>query len=316
MTTGLPTALTDRIASNLRERLSRRQAGHCVRVDDLSAEDARAVAEAIASQSPAFDVHVLSAEARSPPLEIGADRAIELRNRKLQPLLLLVPSGTGHAASSLDNSFEPLPLMTLLREISAGLEKELSGTPAGPVVREVRQVLGRTRKVETWARFLGAVAAADPAAATAGRELWQVGLVPDLDEEGLLGGCAGTRRRSRRSAARRGPPHASSTASWPRTSRPARCGSELQSFLERREAGALADALRWTHDIAEQYPGELTFERWPLTESQDAGLTAGQGRAVPQGGRHPRPALQAAPRRRGRPAVLRRQPRASPARWS
>lgn len=272
MTTGLPATLTGRIAADLRDRLSQRHDGHCVRVDDLSAEDARAVAEEIATQAPGFDVHVLSAASPVSPREIGVDRAIELRNRKRKPLLLLVPSGTGHAASSLDNSFEPLPLIRLLKEISTALEKELSGTPAGPVVSEVRQVLGRTRKVEPWARFLGAVSA-DPAVATVGRELWQVGLVPDLDEAGIQG-------RLRRNA--------KAVAAISRPARPTArvidrllaadikadpVRQKLQLFLERREAGELADALRWTRDIGNHHPGTLTFERWPLTESHDAGLT-------------------------------------------
>ena len=272
MTTGLPATLTGRIAANLQDRLSRRNAGHCVRVDDLSAQDARAVAEEIASRSPGFDVHVLSASGPVSPWEIGVDRAIELRNRKRKPLLLLVPSGTGHAASSLDNSFEPLPLMTLLKEISAVLEKELAGTPADPLVREVKKVLGRARKVEPWARFLGAVSA-DPAVATAGRELWRVGLVPDLDEAGIQG-------RLRRNA--------KAVAAISRPARPTArvidrllaadikadpVRQQLQLFLERREAGELADALRWTRDIGDHHSGTLTFERWPLTESQDAGLT-------------------------------------------
>jgi hypothetical protein len=272
VTTGLPARLIGRIASNLRDRLSQRHDGHCVRVDDLFTKDARAVAEEIANQSPGFDVHVLSASSQVSPQEIGVDRAIELRNRKLRPLLLLVPSGAGHAASSLDNSFEPLPLMTLLKEISAVLEKELAGTPAGPLVREVRQVLGRARKVEPWARFLGAVSA-DGTVATAGRELWQVGLVPDLDEAGIQG-------RLRRNA--------KAVAAISRPTRPTArvidrllaadikadpVRQRLQSFLERREAGELADALRWTRDIGDHHPGALTFERWPLIESQDAGLT-------------------------------------------
>src|SRR6185437_1847877 len=168
--------------------------------------------------------------------------------------------------------FEPLPLMALLKEISTALEKELSGTPAGPVVSEVRQVLGRTRKVEPWARFLGAVSA-DPAVATVGRELWQVGLVPDLDEAGIQG-------RLRRNA--------KAVAAISRPARPTArvidrllaadikadpVRQELQLFLERREAGELADALRWSRDIGDHHPGTLTFERWPLTESHDAGLT-------------------------------------------
>ena len=273
MTTRLPATLTGRIAANLRSRLSQQRPGHCIRVDELSVEDARAVAEEVASQPADLAVHVLSAYDPAHPLEIKADRAIELRNRKRQPLLLLVPSGTSSAASSLDNSFEPLPLMTLLREVSAVLEKELSSTPAGPVVREVKKVLGRTRKAETWARFLGAVSA-DPTATTVGSGLWQVGLVPDLGADGIQ---ARLWRNMKAASAVSRPARPTARvidrlAAGGVTDGPVR--RDLQAFLERREAGELADALTWTHDIGEHHCGKLTFERWPLTESQSGGLTA------------------------------------------
>jgi hypothetical protein len=273
VTIGLPTTLTGRIAANLRSRLSQQRPGHCIRVDELSVEDARAVAEEVASQPTDLAVHVLSAHDPAHPLEIKADRAIELRNRKRQPLLLLVPAGTSSAASSLDNSFEPLPLMTLLKEVSAALEKELSSTPAGPLVREVKKVLGRTRKAETWARFLGAVSA-DPTASTVGSGLWQVGLVPDLGADGMHARLwrnmkvASAVSRPARPTAR----VIDRLAAGGVTDGPVR--RDLQVFLERQEAGELADALTWTHDIGEHHSGTLTFERWPLTESQSGGLTA------------------------------------------
>lgn len=272
MTAGLPATLIGRIAANLQGRLSQRHAGHCVRVDDLSIEDARAVAEEVASQTAEFDVYVLRGSHQASPLEIGVDRAIELRNRKMRPLLLLVPSGAGHAASSLDNSFEPLPLLTLLKEISAVLEKELSPTPVGSLVRELRQVLGRARKVEPWARFLGLISA-DPTVAAVGSGLWQVGLVPDLDEEGIQ---ARLRRNLKAVAAISRPTRPAARVidrlvAADITAGPVR--QELQSFLERREAGELADALKWTREIGDRHRGTLTFERWPLVESQNAGLT-------------------------------------------
>src|SRR6185437_4913195 len=114
---------------------------------------------------------------------------------------------------------------------------------------------------------------ADPLVPTGGRELWQVGLVPDLDEAGIQG-------RLRRNA--------KAVAAISRPARPTArvidrllaadikadpVRQRLQSFLERREAGELADALRWTREIGDGHPGRLTFERWPLTDSQDAGLT-------------------------------------------
>lgn len=184
MSAELPPMLIDRIADHLASRLEGRQPGHCVRVDDLSAVDAHAVADKVEGRRVECQVHVLARSKPQHRLEIGADRAIELRNRKGAPLLLLVPAGAGHAASSLDNSFEPLPLITLLTTVTGALEKDLSATAVAALVNEVKRVLGRTRQVERWARFLGAVAA-DPSVRTVGRQLWQVGLVPDLGDSGV-----------------------------------------------------------------------------------------------------------------------------------
>jgi DNA phosphorothioation-dependent restriction protein DptH len=267
---GLPETLIGRIAERLESHLTERRPGHCVRVDDLSVTDAHAVAEEVERRTVELDVHVLANPTPTHRLEIGVDRAIELRNRKMRPLLLLVPAGAGHAASSLDNSFEPLPLITLLKEVSTALEKELSATTVATLVSEVKHVLGRTRRVEPWARFLGAVTA-DPTGAV-GRQLWQVGLVPDLGEEGIE---ARLRRNAKAVAAISRPARPTARVidrlvEADVKASPSR--KDLQAFLEQQEAGVLADAVRWTHKVGEHYPGVLTFENWPLVESQDVGL--------------------------------------------
>ena len=271
MSVGLSETLIDRIAGRLEGHLADRGPGHCVRVDDLSVTDARAVAVEIGLRAVEFDVHVLANPTPAHRLEIGVDRAIELRNRKMRPLLLLVPTGAGHAASSLDNSFEPLPLIALLKEVSTALEKELSATPVATLVSEVKHVLGRTRRVEPWARFLGAVAA-DPALGTAGRQLWQVGLVPDLGEEGVE-----TRlRRNAKAVAAISRPTRPTARVIDRLAeadvRNSPFRQDLQAFLEQQEAGVLADAANWTQRIGDQHPGVLTFENWPLVEFVDADL--------------------------------------------
>ena len=271
MSAGLSETLIDRLAGRLESHLADRGPGHCVRVDDLSVADARAVAAEIGLRAVEFDVHVLANPTPAHRLEIGVDRAIELRNRKRRPLLLLVPAGAGHAASSLDNSFEPLPLITLLKEVSTTLEKELSVTPVATLVSEVKHVLGRSRRVEPWALFLGAVAA-DPAIGAAGRQLWQVGLVPDLGEDGIE---MRLRRNAKAVAAISRPTRPTARvidrlAEADVRSSPFR--QDLQAFLEQQEAGVLADAARWTQRIGEQSPRVLTFENWPLVESVDADL--------------------------------------------
>jgi hypothetical protein len=237
----------------------------------LTVDDALALAEQIAGQPVPFDVHVLAQTEQRHPLEIRVDRAIELRNRKQQPLLLLVPAGAGHAASSLDNSFEPLPLIEELREVSADLERELAITEIARLVRDVKHALGRTRQVETWARFLGGLVE-DPTPDAVGRSLWQVGLVPDHGGDGLE-----TRLRRNIDA----------VAAISRPSRPTarvieRLGAagvkdgpfrrKLQAFLEQQDAGALADIVRWTREIGAEHAASLTFDKWILAEAQSAGL--------------------------------------------
>ncbi|KAA9374842.1 DUF87 domain-containing protein [Microbispora cellulosiformans] len=271
MNAELPRMLIDRIAGHLGSRLAQRQPGHCVRVDDLSTVDAHAVADEVERHRIECQVHVLAHLEPRHPLEIGADRAIELRNRKGRPLLLLVPAGAGHAASSLDNSFEPLPLITLLTTVTETLEKELSATAVAALVNEVKRVLGRTRQVETWARFLGAVAA-DPSVHTVGRELWQVGLVPDLGDDGIQ---ARLRRNAKAVAAVARPTRPTARVVDRLAEGEVKAGSfrqELLAFLERQPAGMLANPVTWGREIKERHAGRLTFEHWPLTEVQQAGL--------------------------------------------
>jgi DNA phosphorothioation-dependent restriction protein DptH len=272
MTTELPAALITRGADFLERELDGRPAGHCIRIDDLTRDDAIAIATELAPRIPGVDVHVLAESLAEHPAEIAADRAIELRNRKVKPLLLLIPAKAGLSASSLDNSFEPLPLVEMLDSVSGGIEEELASSPVGPLVATLRRVLGRARKAESWARYLGTLWT-DPELSTAGRELWQVGLVPDLGEND-----ADSRLRR----------NAKAVAAIARPSRPtARVidrllaadvaggafRQRLQVFLEQQPAGILADPARWTKAIGRQRPGDLTFERWPAASVPSADLT-------------------------------------------
>ena len=145
MSSALPQTLIDLVASRLLSHLSQRLAGHCVRVDDLTVADAHAFADEIVRHDADCDVHILAREKALHRFDIEVDRAIELRNRKRRPLMLLVPAGAGHAASSLVNSFEPLPLIGLLADAARTLEQQLAATVVAEYVAEVRRVLGRTR---------------------------------------------------------------------------------------------------------------------------------------------------------------------------
>ena len=108
-------------------------------------------------------------------VEITPERAIELRNRKQAPLILMVPSGEGHAASSLDNSFQRVPVTALFDEVVEQLIAIARGTDFAATLRTLRGV-ARHATIQDWAEFLTEVG--DNGSAF-GPELWRLGLIPD-----------------------------------------------------------------------------------------------------------------------------------------
>jgi hypothetical protein len=238
----------------------------------MSRDDALAVAEELIRRSLDADVHVLSEHTVQHPAEVQVDRAIELRNRKARPLLLLVPARAGHAASSLDNSFEPVPLISLFQAVSERLEKELGATEIGSLITSVRRALGRARRAESWARFLGTISTG-PTQDEVGRQLWQVGLVPDLGSDSIESRL----QRNAKAVAAIARPSRPTARVMDRLINADVSGSEfrqrLQAFLELQEAGRLADPVSWTRMIGEQHPGKFTFEQWPTVLTQASELT-------------------------------------------
>ena len=98
--------------------------GHCLRIDDFPASLCVEVTKLISGELKDADVWRLW-EPEETTIDISTARATSLRNRKLAPLILLIPAGSGYAASSLDNSFERLPFVELLSHISERLKMEL-----------------------------------------------------------------------------------------------------------------------------------------------------------------------------------------------
>ncbi|MCL3862945.1 helicase HerA domain-containing protein [Actinotalea sp. K2] len=250
--------LADALADELERMLSSAADGHCVRVDDIDERLAAHLARDLAGRVAGADVLIL----RSKPQlvsEVAPERAIELRNRKLRPLLLLVPLGEGGAASSLDNSFERRPALDIFKAVEGKLRDQLLGSAASEGVAQLRAA--RRGQAEAWAEFLSALCVA-PTEETLGHNLWRIGLVPDLGPE------PSTRL-------------ASNAIATKAISRPTRPTSSLD---ERFNSGGLADgpwrgSLRafcqaqqltnphaWGRQIAEARP-DLSFHLWQLAEA-------------------------------------------------
>lgn len=250
--------LVDAIADELESMLASAVDGHCVRVDDIEEELAARLAGDLAVRTPGVDVLILRSTPHGPK-EVAPERAIELRNRKLRPLLLLVPLGEGSAASSLDNSFERRPALDIFTAVETELRGRLSESPVRDAVAQLR--FARRGQAEAWAGFLSELCVA-PREETLGRNLWRVGLVPDLapdPESRLAANVLATRAISR--------------PSRPTSSLDERFNSgglaegpwraSLRAFCQTQQ---LTNPHSWGRQIAEQRP-DLSFHHWQLAEA-------------------------------------------------
>lgn len=266
----LPDLVLGSIAEQIAAALDGRDTGHCVRIDSIRRADAALLVEALRDRLPygAADVHVLvdrRGEADG-KLSVPAERAVELRNRKERPLVLMVPVGSGSAASSLDNSFARIDVTRLLATAADALVESIGDAEVQAGIRQVARELGRNRPVEAWARFVAAVAA-DPSWDTAGSALSTVGLVPDLGGPDLVG------RLSRNAACVRAvarPGRAVASIADRLTAAALEEGESrdrIARFLTRSDVD-LSDVPAW----AALLPRDMTFDAWPLVERRPVEL--------------------------------------------
>ncbi|WP_344017316.1 helicase HerA domain-containing protein [Microlunatus capsulatus] len=252
--------LTSTLAEYIASILDQAEAGHCVRVDDVNTALAPDLASALSQKLPAAAIHVLRARPQG-NLDIAAERAIEIRNRKRQPCVLVVPAGEGHAASSLDNSFRRIPVLAAYHHVERLLLNRIGDQGVRELATRNRRWL-RAQRQEAWTEFLAQLCV-EPSEATFGRHLWMVGLVPDHAEH------PGDRVERNRLAVQ----------AISRPTRPSAAMDErftvaglqdgpwrgpLRRFCEQRGA-QLANPRLWTQAIAEHFP-ELTFDKWVLAE--------------------------------------------------
>ncbi|MEZ0447372.1 ATP-binding protein [Cellulomonas sp. ICMP 17802] len=267
MTTPGEILLCRAIATHLVAVMHDAAPGHCVRLDDVDPGLAAELCQAMTDAPDHVRVHVLRAEPQE-SFEVAPERAIELRNRKQKALLLFVPAGEGHAASSLDNSFNRLPMSSVYPGVERLLLDQLQPSSLKDTLTRVRRMLSRNG-LESWTQLIAELCA-DPSELTLGRNLWRIGLVPDLAP-----GLEGRLERNRVAANELSRPSRPSSTIDDRLTR---AGVEegiwrgrLRRHLE-HQGPLLANPRAWTRGLAETEG--LSFDRWPLADSAGQELTA------------------------------------------
>lgn len=176
----------DNLARRLFKALEGKELGHCVRIDDVAEADANELSSSLiqlAQDNPKFLIATLAAEAG--PDRITVESAVGVRNDKSHVFVLLVPPGVAHAASSLDNSFERIPLLDELlgveKDLKAEIKSKWSIVPLDAVLRAVEV------PIESRLDFLATLLEAKDSSAF-GKELWRLGLLVDSSEPSEIRG--------------------------------------------------------------------------------------------------------------------------------
>ncbi len=260
--TKLHPVLVDALAVVVAGRLADASVGHCMRIDEVSNEDASELASGISAHvNEELEVYALG-EALDHGV-ITVESAIALRNDKSGRLVLVVPTQMGHAASSLDNSFERIELAGLMEQAADEIERTLAESPVASHLRTLKRRLRRSRKPEAWAMFLAELVSGD-SARLFGPSLWIVGLIPDFGPVSDV-----VDRLERNVAVTRAIAHAPRPTSSP-DDRLADAGvspgdvtTRLARFLTAQ--ATLVNASAWQRRLAEEHPRDLTLDAWPLT---------------------------------------------------
>lgn len=262
------------LATDLLEFLKSRSLGHCCRIDYLSEADAREFCRVCRTMAPdAMEFFVVDNSSKD-DLSITFDKAVELRNRKRSVLTLFVPPDIrAGAAGSLKNSFERFALNDSLRRATTKLVASLPDTVQTYVKTALfySKQLGLVSDFEKLDYVL--VVKGTPSLSTCGRELWHLGLIPDLndDAEHLR---LEQNARSVEILTRMQPGKTSSAYDRVETLRLA--DNDLKSELFRFCSEANLGTLRgWQRSFLQpEYANRLTFDAWTFLEVEDADLIA------------------------------------------
>jgi len=256
-------ALHSELTNLMVKQLESMTPGQCLRIDDINETRAHGLVAGLKELGSRSGIFCLGSTNSSDGVTISAENAIERRNRKLEPLLLFVPVGKGHAASSLDNSFDRESFASLLKRAATNLESALDKTEISKSVKVAKKLVKARISADHWVEFLSTLVSS-PTNANFGRELWQIGLTPDFGEDPIVRLESNSLAANAISRPRR--PTASVLDRIVAAAvREGAKRTELHLFFEKQ--ADLTQSRNWSKIISDDYPHILTFEKWPLVNS-------------------------------------------------
>jgi DNA phosphorothioation-dependent restriction protein DptH len=180
--------LTDVVEQDLLRRIEQSSPGSCLRVSTLPGRVMNVLAERLYNSQPAAHIRLLLAEGdayeSSKPWQVKATQLIALRNAGDKPLLVFIPPGLRTSAEdSFDvSTFAEIQLGTIGRTIHNSIFSQLPSDLQVAVQHLLDQLeyLGVRHRDDQVVRYLLTVLENGADAHAAGRSLYQLGLVPDL----------------------------------------------------------------------------------------------------------------------------------------
>lgn len=268
----LPARLVDFIAQSIHDHMATKETGHCLRLDHVGLSDAEQVTKAVRALGPEFEIWILHTDAEAlTDFYIHTERAVEKRNLKEKSLVLLIPSGQ-EVAGSLDNSFEIISLTDLLEMAKDEFRDQLNNSEVGNVVQQILRVRSRRARLDHQAIFL-AIILDSPNLTTIGHELWRIGLIPDHDEDHLVGHISSNQIASDSLAYPSRPVAGVLDRLTNAGLRDGATKTELQFYFEGLSI-PLSDINSWCKDIGDNYSSKYTFDKWPLADQVDSNLVS------------------------------------------
>lgn len=259
------------LAEVFAEEVSGIRGKHYVRVEDIDPMHASEIVEMLSDNLKIFDLELIAADRRNFQVgvlskdtnknnEIRNDDAIRIRNTEGESLFLLVPA-LFDVPGSLNNSGDTINLEYSFDRVIKRLLVRLAESEVSDLVTN----LDRDWKIKqraNWAAFLAELVH-DPSKHTFGRELWRIGLIPDLGSEDISARMSSNIRAVKAISNPRKPESVDERLN----SAGVRSGAERKELKKFLNSVLMGNSQNWCREIIEKHADLLTFEKWPLADA-------------------------------------------------